>query len=67
MPLLAKRAAAREDLGIICYDDMGLIVRENTDEVHNLIVCTLCPWLPDASAHIASSLVQAAAVPLAGG
>jgi len=27
-------------------DDTGLIVLENTDKVHNLIVCTLCSCYP---------------------
>jgi nitrile hydratase len=33
-------------LGITFYDDTGLIVFENTDRVHNLIVCTLCSCYP---------------------
>ncbi|HEY4338699.1 MAG TPA: nitrile hydratase subunit alpha, partial [Steroidobacteraceae bacterium] len=28
------------------YDDTDLIVLENTDKVHNLIVCTLCSCYP---------------------
>src|SRR5947208_2108948 len=39
--LLADGRAACEELGITFYDDTGLIVLENTDRVHNLIVCTL--------------------------
>ena len=35
-----------EELGISFYDDTGLIVLENTDTVHNLIVCTLCSCYP---------------------
>ena len=45
--LLSNGRAACEELGISFYDDTGLIVLENTDDVHNLIVCTLCscyPW-----------------------
>ncbi|WP_064710342.1 nitrile hydratase subunit alpha [Rhizobium bangladeshense] len=35
-----------EELGITFYDDTQLIVLENTPEVHNLIVCTLCSCYP---------------------
>ena len=44
--LLANGRAACEELGISFYDDTGLIVLENTDRVHNLIVCTLCSCYP---------------------
>ena len=44
--LLANGRAACEELGISFYDDTGLIVLENTDTVHNLIVCTLCSCYP---------------------
>ena len=44
--LLADGRAACEELGISFYDDTGLIVLENTDRVHNLIVCTLCSCYP---------------------
>jgi nitrile hydratase alpha subunit len=44
--LLANGRAACEELGISFYDDTGLIVLENTDKVHNLIVCTLCSCYP---------------------
>jgi nitrile hydratase alpha subunit len=44
--LLADGRAACEELGISFYDDTRLIVLENTDEVHNLIVCTLCSCYP---------------------
>src|SRR5277367_6192696 len=45
--LLANgRAACEEEFGISFYDDMQLIVLENTDKVHNLIVCTLCSCYP---------------------
>src|SRR5277367_1935454 len=39
--LLANGRTACEELGITFYDDTGLIVLENTDKIHNLIVCTL--------------------------
>lgn len=44
--LLANGRAACEEFGISFYDDTGLIVLENTDSVHNLIVCTLCSCYP---------------------
>ena len=44
--LLANGRAACEELGITFYDDTGLIVLENTDTVHNLVVCTLCSCYP---------------------
>ena len=44
--LLADGRAACELLGISFYDDTSLIVLENTPEVHNLIVCTLCSCYP---------------------
>lgn len=44
--LLANGRTACEELGISFYDDTSLIVLENTDKVHNLIVCTLCSCYP---------------------
>jgi nitrile hydratase len=44
--LLENGRSACEELGITFYDDTGLIVLENTDKVHNLIVCTLCSCYP---------------------
>jgi thiocyanate hydrolase subunit gamma len=45
--LLANgRKACEDDFGITFYDDTGLVVLENTDTVHNLIVCTLCSCYP---------------------
>lgn len=44
--LLANGRAGCEELGIDFYDDTQLIVLENTDKVHNLIVCTLCSCYP---------------------
>ena len=40
------RTACEEEFGISFYDDTELIVLENTDKVHNLIVCTLCSCYP---------------------
>ncbi|HEY4162053.1 MAG TPA: nitrile hydratase subunit alpha [Dongiaceae bacterium] len=44
--LLANGRAGCEELGISFYDDTQLIVLENTETVHNLIVCTLCSCYP---------------------
>ena len=44
--LLADGRGTCEELGITFYDDTGLIVLENTEEVHNLVVCTLCSCYP---------------------
>jgi nitrile hydratase len=40
------RAACEQEFGISFYDDTDLIVLENTERVHNLIVCTLCSCYP---------------------
>jgi len=44
--LLDNGRTACEEFGISFYDDTQLIVLENTDQVHNLIVCTLCSCYP---------------------
>ena len=44
--LLADGRSACEEFGITFYDDTHLIVLENTEKVHNLIVCTLCSCYP---------------------
>jgi nitrile hydratase len=44
--LLTNGRAACEQFGISFYDDTQLIVLENTDKVHNLVVCTLCSCYP---------------------
>jgi nitrile hydratase alpha subunit len=46
--LLANGRKACEELGITSYEDTELIVLENTDSIHNLIVCTLCSCYPRA-------------------
>jgi nitrile hydratase alpha subunit len=40
------RAACEKVFDISFYDDTQLIVLENTEKVHNLIVCTLCSCYP---------------------
>ena len=44
--LLVNGRSACEELGITFYDDTQLIVLENTRDIHNLIVCTLCSCYP---------------------
>jgi nitrile hydratase alpha subunit len=44
--ILANGRTACEELGISFYDDTDLIVLENSETVHNLIVCTLCSCYP---------------------
>ena len=44
--LLDNGSAACEELGISMYDDTRLVVLENSDQVHNLVVCTLCSSYP---------------------
>ncbi|MGO4355122.1 nitrile hydratase subunit alpha [Rhizobium sp. RAF36] len=44
--LLANGRTGCEEFGISFYDDTQLIVLENTETVHNLIVCTLCSCYP---------------------
>ncbi|MGW5496662.1 nitrile hydratase subunit alpha [Streptomyces olivaceoviridis] len=44
--LLADGTAAIEEFGIDNYDGTRLIVLEQTPDVHNLVVCTLCSCYP---------------------
>jgi nitrile hydratase len=44
--LLANGRATLEELGIDFFEDTQLVVLENSDKVHNLIVCTLCSCYP---------------------
>lgn len=44
--LLEDGSTACEELEITMYDDTKLIVHENTNEVHNVIVYTLCSCYP---------------------
>ena len=46
--LLADGKAAAVELGLDVGDAPDLVVVENTQEVHNLIVCTLCSCYPRA-------------------
>ncbi|OTP67388.1 nitrile hydratase subunit alpha [Caballeronia sordidicola] len=44
--LLLNGNAAAAELGVSMYDNTELTVLENTDKVHNFIVCTLCSCYP---------------------
>ena len=44
--LLASGRAACEELGISFFEDTQLIVVENTEKIHNILVCTLCSCYP---------------------
>jgi hypothetical protein len=44
--LLSDGRAALEELGISFFEDTDLIVLENTDKIHNVIVRTLCSCYP---------------------
>jgi nitrile hydratase alpha subunit len=44
--LLADGRKTCEEMGVTFYDDTQLIVVENTEKVHNLLVCTLCSCYP---------------------
>jgi nitrile hydratase alpha subunit len=44
--LLRNGNAAAAELGVNMYDSTELTVLENTDKVHNFIVCTLCSCYP---------------------
>lgn len=44
--LLENGSAACEELGVSMYDGTRLTVVENTETVHNLVVCTLCSCYP---------------------
>ena len=45
--LLADASATLADLGMAGIEGTHMVVKENTPEVHNMVVCTLCscyPW-----------------------
>jgi thiocyanate hydrolase subunit gamma len=44
--LLANGRTACEELGIDFFEDTQFMVLENTDKVHNFVVCTLCSCYP---------------------
>jgi hypothetical protein len=44
--LLANGRTACEEVGIDFFEDTQLMVLENTEKVHNFVVCTLCSCYP---------------------
>ncbi|TVR72102.1 MAG: nitrile hydratase subunit alpha [Sphaerobacteraceae bacterium] len=46
--LLADARSAVAEMGFEFPDDTGLVVLENTEERHHLVVCTLCSCYPGA-------------------
>jgi nitrile hydratase subunit alpha len=56
--LLADGTAALKELGIEGWAVGHLKVVENTDQVHNLVVCTLCSMLSHRRAGLTAVLVQ---------
>jgi len=59
--LLADAPAAIEELGYLGKATGHLRVVENTDKVHNLVVCTLCSCYPFSILGIAPAWYKAAA------
>lgn len=60
--MMADSAAAAKTLG---YDTKGtpLVVLENTNDVHNVIVCTLCSCYPRHAAWAFAGVVQVQSLP----
>ena len=46
--LLADAKSAIAELGYTFPEETGLVVLENTEEIHHLVVCTLCSCYPGA-------------------
>ena len=65
--LLADGTAAIAELGFAGPEGDHMVVVENTPEVHNVVVCTLCSCYPWPVLGPAAQLVQEPAVPLADG
>ena len=59
--LLADAPAAIDELGYLGKATAHLKVVENTDEIHNLVVCTLCSCYPFSILGIAPAWYKAAA------
>ena len=59
--LLRDAPAAIDELGFLGKATAHLKVVENTDEVHNLVVCTLCSCYPFSILGIAPPWYKAAA------
>jgi len=59
--LIADAAAAIDELGYLGYATSHLKAVENTDRVHNLVVCTLCSCYPFSILGIAPNWYKTAA------
>jgi nitrile hydratase len=59
--LMADGAAAINEFGYLGYATSHLHVVENTDQVHNLVVCTLCSCYPFSILGIAPNWYKTAA------
>ena len=59
--LLGDAAAAIDELGFLGKATAHLQVVENTDKIHNLVVCTLCSCYPFSILGIAPAWYKAAA------
>ena len=55
--LLTDATAAIKEFGFSGLQGEDMVVLENTPEVHNVVVCTLCSCYPVADAGLASDLV----------
>lgn len=65
--LMQDAPAAIDELGYLGKATAHLQVVENTDDVHNLVVCTLCSCYPFSILGIAPRLVQGRGLPLTRG
>jgi nitrile hydratase len=64
--LLADGTAAIAELGISGPEGAHMVVVENTPEVHNVIVCTLCSCYPWPVLGAPAQLVQGRGLPIPG-
>ena len=64
--LSSDSTAAIAEMGFSGVQGEDIAVVENTPALHNMIVCTLCSWLPVADAWIAAGLVQGGALQIEG-
>jgi nitrile hydratase subunit alpha len=65
--LLRDASAAIASLGFEGRQGEHMVAVENTEEVHNLVVCTLCSCCPWPRARAAAGLVQVGGLPVTRG
>ena len=63
--LLENASEAARELGVTGFVGENVMAVENTDEVHNVVGCTLCSCYPVGGSRPAADLVQVARVPVA--